>query len=160
MRKKRIVFFVLVALVIFIGFLLVHKNPRPKTATSSNTSSVEKGSNGGSQSTSVGVENGEQLYNYLLPEQYTAVQQALGRYVSTEVSPNVTVAYIVQNSTVLNNDGSINFSVQVSQPATTFTVLVQRPSANVLIFSVPANNYSYTLYPYDGPNASSGASSD
>lgn len=128
-----------ILLLVVVALLLMSKPAsQPQKLTG-----IEKGS----ATSQVGLQGAEKLNDILLPEQYFALKQALSNYIRTKVSSSVLSAQIVPGSTVVNNDGSINFSVSTS-PNKTFNVVLQRPSAITLVFTVPADGYSATLYPY------------
>lgn len=88
------------------------------------------------------------LYNLLLTQQYFAVSQQLTTYIQTVVGHSVTSAQVTSGSTKVNPDGSVSFSVTTANPPKSFQVVVQKPSADKLIFTVPSTNYSATLYPF------------
>lgn len=147
---------VIIILILWIGLaigvaLLTHKKPEHHPSTTHHVvlatpPTVEKGSSGNQQS--INIQDTDALSNYLLAEQFAAVKQALGQYIQSNIGASILTATIVSGSTVLNNDGSINFTVQITKPSTAFNVLIQRSNPEEIIFSVVGTNYQNTLYPY------------
>jgi hypothetical protein len=145
--RKKILVIIIIWLVLVAGIiLLTHKTPVKSTSSIPTTPYLEKGSAGNQPNFS--VQGTSELNNHLLSQQYVAVQQEIGSYVQSKISASVSSATIVSGSTVLNNNGSINFSVQISNPNISFNVLLQFPSDEEIIFSVLGTNYQTTLYPY------------
>jgi hypothetical protein len=150
MSKRKVVVTILIVWVglFVVVLLLTHKNSAPHTHNTALAKPpvVEKGSAGNQQS--ISIQGTEALNSYLLAEQFVAVKQALGRYIQSNISPSTLVATIAPGSTVLNGNGSINFTVQIAEPETTFNVLLQLPNAEEIIFSVVGTSYQDALYPY------------
>jgi hypothetical protein len=90
--------------------------------------------------TLVRLDNVDKLYALLTPPQYIAVRQSLSDYIAQK-SPDITSAYI--QATTLQQDGTIQF--QVVPNAGGLFVVVIRPSAEQLTFSVPQHHYEVTM---------------
>lgn len=150
MRKKVIIVIIIWIALTFGVFLLTHKKSVPPAATSHAAQTtppvVENGGSGGQGI--INIQGTAALENYLLAQQFVAVKQAIDQYIQSNVSSSVLSATVVSGSTVLNYNGSINFSVQIAQPSTTFNVLLQLPTAEEIIFNVVGTSYQNALYPY------------
>jgi hypothetical protein len=144
---KRKLYLLSVALIVILLSLLVVLALSPKKPKGLGPKDIEKGN-----VLSVGIQNTEKLNQVLLDRQFQAIRQALSSYIQNTYGKSVLSAEIVAESTVVNNDGSINFSVKIDKPAKTFSVVLQRPNSTTIIFSVPESNSEPTvLYPYNNP---------
>lgn len=97
---------------------------------------------------SVSIDNTERLSQLLLYNQFVTLKDALSSYILSETKGKASTAEILLRTTLLNNDGSISFSMKYEGLDKVLGVVVQRPNISELIFSVPEKNYQITLYPY------------
>jgi hypothetical protein len=131
---------ILILLIIVLGALFTKSAKQPKYPPAQEH---------GSATTTVALNGTQRLSQLLLPDQFGALKKALSSYIRANVSPSVISADIVPGETILNNDGSISFTVKVTKPAKTFNVLLQRPDALEMIFSVPGSGIEpTTLQPF------------
>ena len=155
MRKKILIIIIIWLLIVTGIILLTHKSSKSPHKSSSpipTTPYLEKGSAGNPPN--FNIQGTSDLNKYLLSQQYVAVKQEIALYVQSKISASVSSATIISGSTVLNDNGSINFSVQISNPASKFNILLQLPNAEEIIFSVLGTSYQTTLYPYNSGNSS------
>lgn len=95
----------------------------------------------------ISITNTSELNNLLLPDQLSYVLQATGNYIINHI--NATTQSAVITNTTLNQDGSIDYTVETNtKPAAQIKVLLQPQAAGVIDFSVPSANYSTNLNPY------------
>lgn len=141
MRNRRILIIILALFAVILSVVLV---TRSQNQPPIGPTGLEKGS----ATSTVGINGAERLNEILLSQEFAAISQALSDYIRTHVSRQAISADIVPGSTVVNKDGSINFSVKIENPNTTFDALITRPDSNHLTFKVPKSNYSITVAPY------------
>ncbi|MGH7157109.1 MAG: hypothetical protein ACREGG_03305 [Candidatus Saccharimonadales bacterium] len=89
----------------------------------------------------------KRLDEALLPEQLISVERATSNYITEYVKKSAHSANIL--STKLNKNGSIDFTVKVNGTKKKFTAEIQRPSVDLLFFSVLGTDYRHVpLYPF------------
>ncbi|HUC88245.1 MAG TPA: hypothetical protein VMR95_03805 [Candidatus Binatia bacterium] len=86
------------------------------------------------------------LDQILLSGQFTVVMNELNSYILSNIGPKVVSAQI--SNTVINNDGSVNFTVQTNNPSSQFTVNLNRSQYTTIGFSVVGTSFQESLYPY------------
>lgn len=106
----------------------------------------------GAVSEVIALLNTQSLYDVLLQKQFLVVRQAIITYIPKKIGASVKSAEIVQDSTKVNNDGSIEFQVKTDNPQKTFRVVLTRPTPSVVVFTVPEDQEEgKVLYPYGLP---------
>ncbi|MGH7156997.1 MAG: hypothetical protein ACREGG_02715 [Candidatus Saccharimonadales bacterium] len=142
-RRKRAILILsailLIAIIVVLSLIL-----RPKK-----NSLYPGGSEKGSSTSYVAISGDQTLSQVLLPEQLISVERATSNYVVSHLAADVTSAKILPGTTVVNQDGSINFTIQMTPTNKELTVLVQRPSVDLLLFSIVGDTSQPTpLYPF------------
>lgn len=97
---------------------------------------------------SVSIDNTERLSEILLYNQFVSVKDALASYILSETKGEASTAEILIGTTVLKDDGAVQFKVKADGMNKEFEVVIQRVNVSELTFMVPEKNYRITLYPY------------
>ena len=148
MNKRPIIVIAIIFALILLGAFLV-VNDRQNAAYS--PTAPKEAENGAPSSTlnQPTISGSDQLANILLTEQFTAVQNNLITYLTSKY-PNAKTADI--SNTVVNNDGSVGFSLELTAYNKTLAVTLVRLQNGDITLQIPQDSYQVTLYIYDSAN--------
>lgn len=96
----------------------------------------------------VALQNTERLNELLTAAEYNAVRSETSQYILKYVGGSVEVAKVEVGSTIVNTNSSIDFTVTTDHPQKSIDIELQRPTAQKLLFTVPAAGFTQELRPY------------
>lgn len=147
MNKRPLIVIAIIFVLILLGAALIANNRNQSNAAYSPSApkEAENGAPAAINNQPTITDTGT-LANILLTEQFAAVQSNLISYLTNKY-PNAKTASVT--NAIVNNDGSVGFSLSLSSYNKTLAVTLIRLQTGDITLQIPADSYQVTLYIYD-----------